>query len=92
MRRWIEGSQVQPDGDPSIYFELIPDSERLARQRRGLQHLRQCFADYEDALRTKDAAALVTARRDMLRELDRQKDEFDHEKQRATDARKESDG
>jgi hypothetical protein len=81
MRRWIAGSEAPPSADPSIYFELIPDPDRLARQRRGLQHLRQCFEDYEDAVKARDGARLVTARRDMLRELQRQEDEFDREEQ-----------
>jgi transcriptional regulator with XRE-family HTH domain len=83
MRRWIAGEVQLPGLDEDSFFELVPDEERLARQRRGVQHLRQCFLDFRDATLVNDHGAMVDAIDDMKRELDRQAADLDREERMA---------
>lgn len=88
MRRWLRGQVQLPDLDEESFFELVPDQERIARQRRGIQHLRQSYLDWEDAVLAKDPGAMRDALKDIERELARQEADLDREERRA---RKEKD-
>jgi transcriptional regulator with XRE-family HTH domain len=58
MRRWVAGQVQLPGLDEESFFELVPDEERIARQRRGIQHLRQSYLEWEDAVLAKDPGAM----------------------------------
>jgi transcriptional regulator with XRE-family HTH domain len=83
MRFWLRGELPLPDTDELSFFELVPDAERLARHRRGIQHLRQCFRDFQEAWLAGDLGAQKIAVDDMRRELERQQADIEREEKRS---------
>jgi transcriptional regulator with XRE-family HTH domain len=84
MRRWLAGQVQLPSLDEDAFFELVPDEERLARQRRSIQVLQRCFSDFRDAWIENDHRAMRDAVSDMRRELERQDADLDREERVAT--------
>jgi transcriptional regulator with XRE-family HTH domain len=83
MRRWFSGQVQLPELDADSFVEVIPDTERIARQRRGFQHLRQAYLDWHEAVLVKDFGAMRDALKDIERELARQEADLDREERRA---------
>ena len=83
MRRWVSGQVQLPGLDEESFFELVPGEERIARQRRGIQHLRQGYLEWEDAVLAKDPGAMRDALGSIERELARQEADLDREERRA---------
>ncbi len=83
MRYWMRGELPLPGTDEVSFFELVPDEERLARQRRGIQHVRQCFRDFHEAWLANDLGAQKVAIVDMKRELERQEADIAREEKRS---------
>jgi transcriptional regulator with XRE-family HTH domain len=83
MRRWFSGQVQLPGLDADSFVEVIPDGERIARQRRGFQHLRQAYLDWHEAVLAKDRGAMRDALKDIERELARQEADLDREERRA---------
>jgi len=83
MRQWLKGEMPLWGTDEERFFELVPDEERLARQRRGLVYLEQCVRDFTEAAVAQSPGAMRDAMKDLLRELERQKDQLDREERKA---------
>jgi transcriptional regulator with XRE-family HTH domain len=83
MRRWLTGQAQLPTLDEDAFFEVVPDDERVARQRRGIQHLRQSYMEWEEAVLAKDPGGMRDALKDIERELARQEADLDREERMA---------
>jgi hypothetical protein len=83
MRRWLAGEIQLPGLDEDTFFEVVPDDEKRARQRREIQLLRRCFLDFKEAWEAGNPGAMRDAVHDMRRELDRQEADLEREERMA---------
>jgi Helix-turn-helix domain len=83
MLWWFEGTRPPPGTDERTYFELIPDEELIARQRRGLHHLKESVLHFVRAAAAKDVREMRYALRLIETELQRQREGLDLEERRA---------
>jgi transcriptional regulator with XRE-family HTH domain len=83
MRRWLSGQVQLPGLDEESFFEMVPDEERLARQRRSVELLRRCFRDFHEAWLADNRGAMKDAIDDIKRELERQVADLDREERMA---------
>ncbi|CAN5777902.1 hypothetical protein BH20ACT14_BH20ACT14_01740 [soil metagenome] len=83
MRFWFEGNLPLPGTDERTYFELIPDEELIARQRRGLEHLKESVLHFVRAAGAKDRTEMRYALSLIGKELERQHEGLELEERRA---------
>ena len=83
LRYWFEGNFPVPGTDERTYFELIPDEEIIARQRRGLLHLKEAVLHFIRAAGDNDRVEMRYALSLIGRELERQEEGLELEERRA---------
>jgi transcriptional regulator with XRE-family HTH domain len=91
MRLWFGGSRALPGTDERTYRDFVPEEERFARLRRGVQHMQQSYLDYMEAAKKRDTGAMKDALRDPRHELERQQADLDREERLAAQNRTEED-
>lgn len=89
MRFWFAGNLPLPGTDERSYFELIPDEELIARQLRGIGHLRASLDHFIRALKDKDTREALYALRLIRAEIDRQQEGLELEARRAQQTQEE---
>jgi transcriptional regulator with XRE-family HTH domain len=91
---WLKAEAALDAESQELFFELVPDEERLMRRWRAVESLlRIVRTDLRDgvrrAARQADFGVMTDAVKDMRRELEWLQQEIEHEQERATRARKE---
>lgn len=89
VRSWFQGTQPLVGTDQQTYFELIPDEELIARQLRGIEHLRESVRHFVGAVVANDAKEAKYALRLIRTEIERQEEGLELEARRATEKRQE---
>ena len=89
VRYWFDGNLPLPGTDERTYFELIPDEELMARQLRGIAHLKESVNHLVRALGAKDTREALYALRLIKTEIERQQEGLELEQRRAHEKREE---